>query len=787
MNITNKYVLPFDISLNFELLLQHYQERLSRETNKIVKSHLKNIISCFEENPKLTTGITTLEELNLLHEPIHFLLNDLFPQALSLNEIKAATIPFQSQYFYQSQRFKNILSHAGEDFEFSLVNFSKDEMYVMTCNYILALKYGIKRNYQKPFYYTIPNKSGDSKTYRLTMNADFLKMEPTTKFKEISPDIIDELLGNFDDIDLWKKHFPPNSWKLDGFVIMTLSDVTFDTIVSDMKSNMLNHSISNDTFTALQENFKRFFKIPDLAIGFSKYNSNSDSFIAPKGKTISSFILGNNYELNSKKGLCEISYEKIIKQKKYLAVSNIEKTLKSSDNAILKKIYSQGFNSCIIAPIIVDDRLIGTLELLSPHKNDLNSVIASRLDVIMPYLKVTSERSLQESKNYIRAIIQKECTAIHPTIFWKFEKEAAKYMEATFIDNKGKEQFNDIIFDHVVPLYGQIDIIGSSTVRNKSIQTDFIKQLKMVKSIFEIAYDEEKLAFYDQLIYRINTFITDFKSDFNTTSEEQLLSFLKTEVNPIMPHVETLSDQLSETVAQYNNSIDKELGIVYDKRKEYENSVQLINAKVSSLLDKRQNEAQQIFPHFFERFKTDGVEHNIYIGQSLVENKPYSKVYLNNLRLWQLKTMCELEQEFYAVQQNITFKLSCASLVLVYGNDLSIRFRVDEKKLDVDGAYNARYEIVKKRIDKANIKGTSERITQKGKLVVVYSQKKDELEYLRYINYLQSKGYLKDNVEKLVLEDLQGVVGLKAIRADFNYNNQKQEVRFKDFERQTEK
>jgi hypothetical protein len=254
-----------------------------------------------------------------------------------------------------------------------------------------------------------------------------------------------------------------------------------------------------------------------------------------------------------------------------------------------------------------------------------------------------------------------------------------------------------------------------------------------------------------------------------------------------MPHVETLSDQLSQAVAQYDNSIDKELGIVYDKRKEYENSVQLINAKVSSLLDKRQNDAQQIFPHFFERFKTDGVEHNIYIGQSLVENKPYSKVYLNNLRLWQLKTMCELEQEFYAVQQNITFKLSCASLVLVYGNDLSIRFRVDEKKLDVDGAYNARYEIVKKRIDKANIKGTSERITQKGKLVVVYSQKKDELEYLRYINYLQSKGYLKDNVEKLVLEDLQGVVGLKAIRADFNYNNQKQKVRFKDFERQTEK
>jgi hypothetical protein len=40
---------------------------------------------------------------------------------------------------------------------------------------------------------------------------------------------------------------------------------------------------------------------------------------------------------------------------------------------------------------------------------------------------------------------------------------------------------------------------------------------------------------------------------------------------------------------------------------------------------------------------------------------------------------------------------------------------MDEKRFDVDGTYNARYEVVKKRIDKANIKGTKERITQKRK------------------------------------------------------------------------
>jgi hypothetical protein len=34
---------------------------------------------------------------------------------------------------------------------------------------------------------------------------------------------------------------------------------------------------------------------------------------------------------------------------------------------------------------------------------------------------------------------------------------------------------------------------------------------------------------------------------------------------------------------------------------------------MATVLDKEQTEAQKIFPHYFERFKTDGVEHNLYI------------------------------------------------------------------------------------------------------------------------------------------------------------------------------
>jgi hypothetical protein len=108
--------------------------------------------------------------------------------------------------------------------------------------------------------------------------------------------------------------------------------------------------------------------------------------------------------------------------------------------------------------------------------------------------------------------------------------------------------------------------------------------------------------------------------------------------------------------------------------------------------------------------------------------------------------------------------LQTTHLILVQHAPLSIRFRFDEKRFDVDGAYDIRYEIVKKRIDKALVRGSSERVTQPGKIAIVYSQPDEAAEYRTYIEYLQHLGYLSNEVEDLELGELQGVHGLRALR-----------------------
>jgi hypothetical protein len=259
------------------------------------------------------------------------------------------------------------------------------------------------------------------------------------------------------------------------------------------------------------------------------------------------------------------------------------------------------------------------------------------------------------------------------------------------------------------------------------------------------------------------------ENNFQVDSERQISSFLSNEIEPVLRHVKKTSN-LSDDVDAYFKLINPNTNSVYQYRKDYDTTISSINTELASFLDRRQVEAQNMYPHYFERFKTDGVEHNMYIGESITKEDSFNPIFLYNLRLWQLQVMCEMENAYYKMKSQFPIALDVASMVLVFNQPLSISFRTDEKQFDVDGTYNARYEIVKKRVDKAFIKGTSERVTQQGKLTIVYSQKEDEQEYLRYISFLQARNYLDTDIEIVELEDLQAVTGLKAIRVSILYH-----------------
>jgi hypothetical protein len=238
---------------------------------------------------------------------------------------------------------------------------------------------------------------------------------------------------------------------------------------------------------------------------------------------------------------------------------------------------------------------------------------------------------------------------------------------------------------------------------------------------------------------------------------------LKHEVNPLVNHFES-QPEFQKLIARYKNHLDPVFGVVYKRRKAFEESLGMINKTISNFLDEAQESAQKMFPHYFEKYQTDGVEFTMYVGSSLVRDRKFDTFYLKNFRLWQLMLMIDIDKKISHLKPGLKNNLDITQLILAQEQPISIRFRPDEKQFDVDGAYDIRYEIVKKRIDKAHIKNTNERLTQPGKIAIVYNQAKAAEEYKRYFEYLAAKKLIHPVVEELELEELQGASGLKALR-----------------------
>lgn len=768
---TQKGDFPLDIRISFNTLFSRYRNLLDA-TNQTVKDRAKTIVAIAEKHPQLSEGIKSADDFAKYQQEIDIILEDIFSTVLETNEIKIATTPFNEFIFKSSQRFKNIMADAGEEFQLELSNFNDSLFYIFCCNIILNTYYGFTTDFKRPFFYNIPDKNGLMRNYKVLYNADFIEIEKKENAKEITREDVDELLESFDDLAVWKEKFPPDSWIFKGFIIANMFDATLDVSLSDFKANLLRREVYGGSLSKdFETTFKKIFNQADLQIGFSDYNEEDEVFEKMLYKDIDSFILNDLNKQDCKEALCNVSYYTLFKQKQFYCITNTEKYHKLyPDNILYKKLLEQNIKSCILAAIVDNDQILGILEIVSPHVNALNTVNANKLHDILPYLQDSVARSKERVENDLELIIQEECTSIHSSVHWKFRKEAKRYLSN--ISSGNPSFFREVVFEDVYPLYGQVDIKGSSEARNTATKKDLALQLEHIQTIIKKIIRLEPLPIYEQIDFSIEGYRSEIEDALQVDTERNILNFLFKEINPLFKHLRKKNENLKALIEEYDALIDSNTGFIYKYRKEYDESVMLINKRLASLLDKKQLEAQKMYPHYFERFKTDGVEHNMYIGESITKSKSFNKIYLYNLRLWQLQVMCEMENNFYKLKERLPLPLDVASMILAFNTPLALRFRMDEKRFDVDGTYNARYEVVKKRVDKANIKGTEERITQAGKISIIYSQKEDEIEYLKYIHFLQAQNKLHTDVEILELQDLQGVTGLKALRVSVMYSKE---------------
>jgi len=768
-NNTTKSELPLKLKISFEAIFE-YLEAIVKDKNHLLNSFAAQTLDEYKNYPELRDGFEDSSYLKKYSIKIDRLLDILFPELLQTNEIKAASIPFEFTTFKLSKRFEQILDDADEDYTFELRDYASENIYIMACTFILAYCYDTYIDFKSPFYYDIPSKrTGTVKHYRTLYNGDFFKVTPSKNAPKITEDDIKLLLDNFDNIALWKEKFPPNSYNFSGFGIVNLFDVTQDQSLSKIKQDLLRKD--DNTFNKLEKSIGSLYNSKNIKIGFSTYNTQKSDILFKNYKNQNSFIQSENCNEKCGDFFCSKVFQNLFEKGESVSFSDMEKYgVATNYNEFYKALKKHNIESIILIPLKIKEGLLNVLEIASTKKYELNSISASKLKGVIPVFKIAIRRFMDEYETKLESIIQENYTALHPSVKWKFYEAVEDILFESEINHSKVNSLTDIVFKNVIPLYGQSDIKGSSTARNNAIQEDLIKQLDLAQVIINKAFEKYKLPIYNDLLFRIDECQKNIRKGLSSGDENTLTDFLQKDIYPVFNHLKTMDSSFKEAISNYMNEIDNKLHVIYNKRKKYDESVNILNETLASFIDTKQEEAQAMFPHYFERYKTDGIDHNMYIGQSLVKNHTYNTLYLENLRLWQLQMMCEVERKAHELKNILEHPLEIASLILVHSNPLDIKFRMDEKKFDVDGAYNIRYEIIKKRIDKIKIKNTNERLTQPGKIAIVYSHQKDMNGYIKHIKFLQSNNFLLKEIENLELENLQGISGLKALRVAVNYN-----------------
>jgi hypothetical protein len=536
-------------------------------------------------------------------------------------------------------------------------------------------------------------------------------------------------------------------------------------VISEIKNELININAFSDApvFATLESHIQNLLGVKELKIGITPFIKIDDHYVFSELHNSNSYIFRHYTGLLDKDEVNECCHNLFYQTDSPIIFEELNEDL-LKEFEYLEIYYKSGIKSLILCPLKQNNELIGMLEIVSEEKNKLKNCHLSKLEPLISLFTRALEKTAENLNNQIDKVIKEKFTAVQPSVEWKFNQVALNY-----ITNKQKTEdvkIEPINFGNVYPLYGSIDIRNSSTERSHAIQLDLVEQLHQAADILRKVQREIHFPLLKEIEFKIEKYIASASDILLSDEEITIHEFLKGQVAYIFHHLLENEPIVKKDVENYFSQLDPQSGLIYHYRKNFDESISRINEQVSRFIDVEQASAQLIYPHYFERYVTDGVEFNIYIGQSITPHRSFNEIYLRNLKMWQLVVLTKAAQLTAKLEGELSNRLQTTQLILAHSLPISISFRISERKFDVDGAYNIRYEIIKKRIDKVCIKGTNERLTQPGKIAIVYTQPKEAAEYEEYIEFLQNQKLLKPGIEHLDLEELHGVIGLKALRVD---------------------
>lgn len=744
-----------------------FLERKAKETNSVRAPFFGLMLSRIKEfegwDAQITRG--NIEKFRDLFELVYFTLSA--PVTEEDEYLWALGEPLTPHIFFGTEAFYHLLTQKNGHIKNSLLthnllpNKAPQRMKII---YALVLEkyYGYNFSTDNEIKITVPDEeTGLNRHYSIGFDTRFIE----TSFEGPLPEIDFENFqltqrSETESIHYLQEVLPFEKIRFEGFSVVHITDVTVEFAIEKIKDIIVNLQNGQKIFCEVVNSLRTL-------LNTSQANVTLLPLLKVNGKLVLDSLDEVDMEFQKVCSLNHLSKEKylqiieaFIRNPRLVIVNDVAGSTEI-DKDLRPVLTSLGVREALIIPIFFQKEMVGILELFAHKKDAIPADALARLKPVIPLLEQLLQASIHLFNNRIDNVIKDQFTTLHPSVHWKFNEAAWTFIQKRQTDSN--TVIEKVRFPEVYPLYGAVDIRNSTIERNKALKNDMFFQLDMLDALLQELKAYQDLTLIDELLYKARNWRRQLGDHIIAEDEFRLFLFLENEVAPLLELLGKKNHLNREPIEQYLKSTESD-GSVHTHRNQLEKSLQKINRTVGKELDKMNQDIQKIYPCYFEKFRSDGVEYDIYIGQAITPQEEFFPFYLKNLRLVQLSTMAAIARQTRALMPQLPTPLETTQLIFINTHTIDISFRSDERRFDVEGGYNVRYEMMKKRIDKVHLLNSSERLTQPGKIALVYSQQKDIEEYLHHIFYLQERKILLDDLEYLDLERLQALDGLKALR-----------------------
>jgi hypothetical protein len=776
---------PFKVQLNLKPFIQHWRKIADEDPFAVSPEVRARVEKELEEFPYLLEPTYEITAFNKHEEFLRLLFQAYVPNKGLTYTIIGVVAPFTPiPYVLATDAYKAIVNPVDGEFDMLDLVYSMsraDARILYAYKNILKKFYHFDLKVEYPIITSVTNhRNGTSRYYKLTGNIHFFDVEALAPLPVIDENTLQELLDRDFDADAWMKILPPENFVLSGLVMLSLVDVTVEHAITRLENHLLNTNTNDAEWVKrVGLEIQNLLRLDHVHLGMATMQKDGLLNLSSQNRLWNSLLPYDTWRDNPDWFDGPMHQEVMLSGRTMI----IEDLRKQKEHPSAKVFIDTGFVNLLLTPIRFDDRIIGILELATKNPGELNGLALFKINQIRLQFGIAMKRLLEEFENKVEAVMMQQFTSIHPVVQWRFREAAVRKLE-----NKANSIAEDIVFDNVYPFFGSLDIRDSSKKRSLAIERDLSYHLHTAHQVLQKAYGELSFDILGELIADVEHNISRLRDHFTTGEEITITEFIKDQVNPVIVHLSQQYPQLSHLTEPYLKQLGNGSQFSTPFRSGYEEALNLINSCIVETLDAEEADLQRLYPCYFEKYRTDGVEYNIYAGPSMARGRMFDPLYLDNMRLRQLLWTCDivrkveaLHPQLIALDENIRMqlngisvpvdadlKIEIAPLILGYSHPITLRFRPDEKRIEVDGTYNVRYAILKKRIDKATVLGKPERLTLPGHISIVYAQDQEAVIYERHLSYLLKKGMIHPEWEYLDLEPPQGVEGLRAIRAKVN-------------------